>query len=192
MREVACNADGTAAEFDLTGILCDNGEYVAGTVIAARAYIENGEDVVYAEQTIERSIAQVASEAVAEGDDHEELLAYIDGALKTENGGSFAVAESSLDLYVGDSKKLTVTIAPAELTAIYASDNGEVVSVSQDGTLTALAEGSANVTVTLGSAVKTVEVSVPCAKSPAMRTAPPRNSTLRASCATTANTLRAR
>lgn len=135
-------------------------ENAYGTVIAARAYIENGEDVVYAEQTIERSIAQVASEAVAEGDDHEELLAYIDGALKTENGGSFTVAESSLDLYVGDSKKLTVTIAPAELTAIYASDNGEVVSVSQDGTLTALAEGSANVTVTLGSAVKTVEVSV--------------------------------
>ena len=135
-------------------------ESAYGTVIAARAYIENGEDVVYAEQTIERSIAQVASEAVAEGDDHEELLAYIDGALKTENGGSFTVAESSLDLYVGDSKKLTVTIAPAELTAIYASDNGEVVSVSQDGTLTALAEGSANVTVTLGSAVKTVEVSV--------------------------------
>lgn len=123
-----------------------------GEVIVARAYIKNGEEYTYAESE-RRSIAQVANEAIKAGDEHSELLAYVDGALQ-----ELSVPES-VELLIGGTEKLSVTVSPAELVPAYSSDS-EIVSVSADGTITAEAKGTAEISVTVGSTVKTVSVTV--------------------------------
>ena len=56
-----------------------------------------------------------------------------------------------LDLYTGDSETLTATVLPAEATnqnLLWGSDNGNVATVDQSGKVTAVAPGTANITVT--------------------------------------------
>ncbi len=142
-------------------VLYDIPESAYGTVIAARAYIKNGENYIYSETTQYRSIAQVASGLIAKGAERgEELLSYVDGALKPENGGHFEVTQTEISLYEGQSMTPEMTVVPAELVATYKSDNEEVVSVSETGTITAVASGNTDVTVTIGSSVKTISVTV--------------------------------
>ncbi len=130
-----------------------------GTVIAARAYILN-EGVYTYSDVQKRSIAQVASMALAAGDEHtKELNAYVDGALKEENGGSFTIPET-LTLGMGFDTALEVSVSPAELVPTYASENEKIVTVTKDGTVTAVGEGTANIVVTLGTSVKKTAVTV--------------------------------
>lgn len=130
-----------------------------GTVIAARAYILN-EGVYTYSDVQKRSVAQVASMALAAGDEHtKELNAYVDGALKEENGGSFTIPET-LTLGMGFDTALEVSVSPAELVPTYASENEKIVTVTKDGTVTAVGEGTANIVVTLGSSVKKTAVTV--------------------------------
>ena len=130
-----------------------------GTVIAARAYILN-EGVYTYSDVQKRSIAQVASMALAAGDEHtKELNAYVDGALKEENGGSFTIPET-LTLGMGFDAALEVSVSPAELVPTYASENEKIVTVTKDGTVTAVGEGTANIVVTLGTSVKKTAVTV--------------------------------
>ena len=58
--------------------------------------------------------------------------------------------EGNFTLNVGESKQLSYTLTPddAETQLTWTSDNENVVSVSQDGTVTAVASGSATITVT--------------------------------------------
>ncbi len=138
-----------------TTVLYNIPETEYGRVIAARAYIKQRDAYTYS-ATEKRSVAQVASYALAAGDEHkEELNAYVDSAVK-----SFTV-EENLTLKKGDTAKAEVAIEPAELTPMYHSENETVVSVAADGTVTANTYGEAKITVTLGSTVKTISVSVP-------------------------------
>lgn len=74
-----------------------------------------------------------------------------------ENGGQSSVAPTSIDivtsnttLSVGEERKLTVNVSPsnANKSVIWSSSDSSVVSVSSDGTISALKAGSAIITAT--------------------------------------------
>lgn len=68
------------------------------------------------------------------------------------------------ELQKGQTETLTVTFLPEDttemLTPTWTSSNPEVATVSADGTIQALKEGTATITVTVGSFVKTCQVTV--------------------------------
>lgn len=61
------------------------------------------------------------------------------------------MSQKTASLKVGDTTKLTATIAPDNATnksVTYKSSNEKIVTVAPDGTVKAVAEGSANITAT--------------------------------------------
>ncbi len=72
--------------------------------------------------------------------------------------------KTETELLKGQTETLTITYLPEEATdipnATWTSSNQEVATVSADGTITALKEGEATITVTVGSFVKTCLVTV--------------------------------
>ena len=72
---------------------------------------------------------------------------------------------------VGDTKQVTATADPADAddaaavngAIVWSSSDDGIASVAADGTITAVAEGTANVTATSGSFTGTVKVSVAAA-----------------------------
>ena len=72
--------------------------------------------------------------------------------------------KTETELLKGQTEKLAITYLPADATEIpnatWTSSNPEVATVSADGTITALKEGTATITVTVGSFVKTCQVTV--------------------------------
>jgi uncharacterized protein YjdB len=72
---------------------------------------------------------------------------------------------------VGDAKQVTAAADPADAddaakvtgAITYKSDNEHVATVAADGTITAVAEGSANITATSGSFAASVKVTVAAA-----------------------------
>lgn len=76
------------------------------------------------------------------------------------------LSETQLALFVGKTAKLTYTINPENATnqtAEWSSSNEQVATIADDGTVTAIAEGEAEITITVDekSAVCQVSVSVP-------------------------------
>ena len=62
------------------------------------------------------------------------------------------MSQKTASLKVGDTTKLTATIAPDNATnksVTYKSSNEKIVTVAPDGTVKAVAEGSANITATV-------------------------------------------
>lgn len=73
------------------------------------------------------------------------------------------MSQKTASMKVGDTKKVTATVAPENATdksVIYASDKEEVATVAADGTITAVAEGTANITVTTHVGAKTDKCAV--------------------------------
>lgn len=85
---------------------------------------------------------------------------------------SISLTPSAATLRVGDSKKLTVTVTPATANAkvAFLSDNTSVATVSQDGTVTAVSSGRANITVIC---LSDVSVKAVCEITVAERETPP-------------------
>lgn len=75
---------------------------------------------------------------------------------------TITLENSELTLGVGDEVRLNYTIAPAgtAVTLTWASDNQEVVTVTQSGIVTAVAEGTANVTASYNNASATCKITV--------------------------------
>ncbi|MCR5206299.1 MAG: Ig-like domain-containing protein [Lachnospiraceae bacterium] len=74
-----------------------------------------------------------------------------------------SVAPTSLGLVVGASSKLTATVSPSDATnkaVNYSSNNTSVATVTSDGTVTAVAAGSAVITVTTEDGAKTATCNV--------------------------------
>lgn len=61
---------------------------------------------------------------------------------------SIQLSATSKTLYIGESFKLGATTTPANYTVKYSTDNPDIAPVSSDGTVTALSEGTAHITVT--------------------------------------------
>ena len=77
---------------------------------------------------------------------------------------SVTAKESAIELKVGQSRKIEYTIAPSNTTtrsATFASDNLDVATVDETtGLVTAVSEGSANITITAGDKSTVVTVTV--------------------------------
>lgn len=82
----------------------------------------------------------------------------------TVNVESVTIDTSALELAVGESEKLTVTVLPENATynrVVWASDKPEIVNVDENGVVTAVAGGIAKITAIAGGVVSgecTVEV----------------------------------
>lgn len=73
------------------------------------------------------------------------------------------ISIESLEMGVGENQTLTATVLPEDATnrsVSWASDNEEIVTVSQEGVVTALSPGNANVTVTTTDQGKTATCAV--------------------------------
>lgn len=76
---------------------------------------------------------------------------------------SVTVSPESINMVIGDTERLTLTILPENASVksgTWASSDEAVATVSQDGTVTAVAEGTAVITVTAGSKSATCNVTV--------------------------------
>lgn len=74
-----------------------------------------------------------------------------------------STSQATATLKVGDTKQVTATVTPenaADKSVSWKSDNESVATVASDGTITAVAVGSANVTVTTTDGAKTATVKV--------------------------------
>lgn len=80
---------------------------------------------------------------------------------------SVELSEKTLTLKIGENKTLTATVLPENATnkeVTWKSDN-EAVATVEDGTVTAIAEGTANITATAGEKTATCVVTVPAKQS---------------------------
>ena len=138
-------------------VLTDIPESQYLTKLTATAYYAVDGVKTYAENPQTRSIAYVASAAIAAGNDSAELTAIIDAA----------VAEISLGedftLNVGDEKTLAVT-GGEDLVVKFSTDNDAVATVDENGVVRAVGAGTANITATLGSRTDSVAVTVNAVK----------------------------
>ena len=134
-------------------VLTDIPESQYLTKLTATAYYAVDGVKTYAENPQTRSIAYVASAAIAAGNDSAELTAIIDAA----------VAEISLEedftLNVGEEKTLAVT-GGEDLVVKFSTDNDAVATVDENGVVSAVGAGTANITATLGSRTDSVSVTV--------------------------------
>lgn len=78
------------------------------------------------------------------------------------------MSQATASMKVGDTKQVTATTDPADAddaatvnaAITYASDNAAIAKVAADGTITAVAEGTANITAKSGSFTASVKVTV--------------------------------
>ena len=81
-----------------------------------------------------------------------------------------SIEEDRIDLHPGDTAQLNLELPEDEL-ALLTSDNIKVATVSQSGMVTAIAPGSATVTLTVGDVQDTVEIAVTAAPADIAETA---------------------
>lgn len=127
-----------------------------GTEISMRAYVKNGETVVYSVTTTSKSVAGVANAALEYNFD-----AYKDSVAEYLVAGLTVTETLAADIgcgesYVGaalnyvDGTSTTVAEQLAALYPItYTSDNEGVATVNENGKVTAVSYGTANVTATV-------------------------------------------
>ena len=86
------------------------------------------------------------------------------------NASSVSVGQSTVNLYVGGTHNIVATTTPTGLNVTYSADASGVVSVDDDGKITALKEGTGTITVKVGGdgvyAEKTTTVTVTVSKVP--------------------------
>jgi len=81
------------------------------------------------------------------------------------------MSQATASMKVGDTKQVTATADPADAddattvngAIVYASSDEAIATVAADGTITAVAEGTAAITATSGSFTATVKVTVAAA-----------------------------
>ena len=103
------------------------------------------------------------------------LRTELDAALNSQvqNGGvqitvkhitSIVFTDESKDLNIGDTYTPEFTVNPADYTdtfaPVWSSDNDEVASVDENGQITAIREGVANITITNGNISATIAINV--------------------------------
>ncbi len=112
----------------------------------------------------------VAVIKVAADDDSEEYKEFL--VVVTVPATDITVSETELELEIGDSRTVTATVTPdnaSDKSVIYASSDESVVTVDENGKITAVGEGTATVTVVSASdpdVKETVTVKVNPPKNP--------------------------
>ena len=144
--------------------LCDITETHYATELSARAYIYNKDTGKYIYSALneiqERSVAQVASLALAGGDSDESgiLTNYIDKCNPTLTVGGNGADEINLTLKVGDT--VSVETTPASLVPAFVCESNAVTCEDKTITVESEFDNVVIVTVKLGSVTKTVNVQV--------------------------------
>jgi endoglucanase len=83
-----------------------------------------------------------------------------DEAADVSTEDKLVVTPSKIDLEVGETETLKATVNGSAVDATFSSSDDSVVTVGTDGTVTAVGEGSATITVTFGDKTATVTVTV--------------------------------
>ena len=113
--------------------------------VVARSYAYvNG--VYYYSNELTRSIAQVASLAIQDGESQSVLVEYVDNAL----AGQTLTMLSAQTVEIGLTQQLTIDGSKG-YAAVWTSTDESVVTVDENGVLTGLKEGTAVITAKLGS-----------------------------------------
>lgn len=139
-----------------------------GTALIANGYIvADGAEVEYAVNPQTRSIAQVASIAIANGMDDEVLFYYVDTALAL-SGETFGFATETVTLnrYLDEGKTADLELnIPLEMVAIVSSTDPNVATVDANGVVTRGTKvGTTTIKAQLGSAEVTATVTVTAEK----------------------------
>lgn len=90
-------------------------------------------------------------------------LSLVKLRVKVNTVTGVTVSQKTATMKVGDTKKVSAIVQPTDATnqaIAWSSDNEAIATVAQDGTITAVAEGTANVTVTTQDGNKKDSVSV--------------------------------
>lgn len=135
-------------------VLTDTPTEHYATSIVARSYMCL-DGVYYYSEEIERSLAQVAAFALQDGYTDEVLYNYVDTALAEEEK---SVVEDIVVVIGGDYKILLS--GTKNYAAIWDIEDASIVSINNNGELTALREGTTNVTATIGTTVLRCQVTV--------------------------------
>lgn len=127
------------------------------TKLTATAYYAVDGVKTYVSNPQTRSVAYVASAALAAGQEDPVYTSIVDKAVPAISlGEDFA-------LYVGDEKTLAVT-GGEDLVVKFSTDNDAVATVDENGVVRAVGAGTANITATLGSRTDSVAVTVNAVK----------------------------
>ena len=132
------------------------------TEITAESYVKiyDAENTLVDTKTVSnaqtRSIAYSASWALNDGYDQEILYAYTKAIPNT----SVELDKESESVVVGTEIQLTATVQPAGYGIAWRSSDESVATVDKNGKVTAVCEGTATITATLGNATDSYELEV--------------------------------
>ncbi len=139
-----------------TSVLWDIAGINYGADIVARAYVKLGDSYLLADATQARSIAEAASGTLAKGDTHKtQLNTYVDSV-----NPEITVDEDEFTLALGVEIQIQASVTPTNLKMVYASGDLNVVTVDEDGFVRTVGVGTTSITITVGSEIKTISVTV--------------------------------
>lgn len=127
------------------------------TKLTATAYYAVDGVKAYVSNPQTRSVAYVASAALAAGQEDPVYTSIVDKAVSAISLGE------DFSLNVGDEKTLAAEGAEG-LVVKFSSDNDEIATVDENGVVRAVGAGTANITATLGSRTDSVAVTVNAVK----------------------------
>ena len=142
--------------YRLNAVISNIPETEFGTYVTARAYLKQGTDVSYSD-TITRNVAQVASRAMAYGYTGEVIENYINKVSPTITLPTEVDLENTVTLSLGQS--ISFSVAPEYLTPTLSFTTENIVSVDNTE-LTAVKAGQTDVSIRLGTLVKTIHITV--------------------------------
>ena len=139
--------------------------------IAAQSFVEvkdkNGATVyALSTNTVQYSAAQTASWALSynaykTADNYNFLLNYVDKAVASGDVQDIRLDYTTFGVEVGKSDDLQAVSYPTGYGITYTSDNESVATVDGNGRVTGIAQGTANITLSIGSTIqKTCKVTV--------------------------------
>ncbi len=132
------------------------------TEITAESYVKiyDAENTLVDTKTVSnaqtRSIAYSASWALNDGYDQEILYTYTKAIPNT----SVELDKESESVFAGTEIQLTATVQPAGYGIAWRSSDESVATVDKNGKVTAVCEGTATITATLGNATDSYELTV--------------------------------
>lgn len=132
-----------------------------GEYLTARAYLFNGTEYIYSDAVCVRNVAQVASEALADGveDTWGTLVKYVDGVNPTVSVDGNAETAIAVEKEVG--ANLSISITPSYLTPAITTES-KFVTITDDNKIIVRKYDANNtqetVTIKLGNTTKTVQI----------------------------------
>ena len=147
---------GAKDHYRLNAVMSNIPETEFDTYVTARAYLKQGTEVSYS-GTISRNVAQVASRAMADGYTGTVIENYINKVNPSITLPTEVDTENTVTLSLGQS--VSFAVAPEYLTATLSFSANDIVNV-ENTTLTAAKAGETDVSIQLGTLVKTMHINV--------------------------------